>query len=60
MTVVSKYIGGFQVGDTFRDSGSLHLLPAAVASARTGEGFDFGKGRSNRQGSGRSSSIATA
>ncbi|HEV7505311.1 MAG TPA: hypothetical protein VGS07_10400 [Thermoanaerobaculia bacterium] len=45
MTVASKYIGGFQVGDTFRDSGSLHLLPASIASASSGEGFDFGKGR---------------
>ncbi|MFY9819801.1 MAG: hypothetical protein WAM82_00360 [Thermoanaerobaculia bacterium] len=45
MMVVSKYIGGFQAGDSFRDSGSLHLLPAAIAGASTGEGFDFGKGR---------------
>src|SRR3954464_1383398 len=45
LAAVSKYIGGFQVGDTFRDSGSLHLLPASIASARSGDGFDFGKGR---------------
>jgi hypothetical protein len=43
--VVAGYIGGFQVGDSFRDSGSLHLLPAAIASTGTAEGFDFGKGR---------------
>src|SRR5947199_10208840 len=29
---VAKYIGGFQAGDSFRDAGSLHLLPAAVPS----------------------------
>jgi hypothetical protein len=44
MDAVAKYIGGFQVGDTFRDKGSLHLLPSAI-SAKTAEGFEFGKGR---------------
>jgi hypothetical protein len=41
---VAKYIGGFQVGDTFRDRGSLHLLPSAI-SAKTAEGYEFGRGR---------------
>jgi hypothetical protein len=45
MDAVAQYIGGFQAGDTFRDRGSLHLLPAAVASAKSAEGFEFGKGR---------------
>ncbi len=41
---VASYIGGFGSGDTFLDGGSLHLLPANVASPRTA-GFDFGSGR---------------
>jgi len=45
LAAVSQYIGGFQVGDSFRDSGSLHLLPASIESNRSAEGFDFGKGR---------------
>jgi trimeric autotransporter adhesin len=45
LAVVSKYIGGFEVGDSFRDSGSLHLLPASIASTGSADGFDFGKGR---------------
>ena len=44
LAAVSQYIGGFQAGDSFRDNGSLHLLPADV-SAKTAEGFEFGKGR---------------
>src|SRR3954471_18189516 len=42
---VSQYIGGFQVGDSFRDNGSLHLLPSAVPSKKFAEGYEFGKGR---------------
>jgi len=41
---VAKLVGGFQRGDSFRDAGSLHLLPVDVAS-KTAEGFDFGSGR---------------
>jgi hypothetical protein len=45
LAAVSQFIGGFQVGDSFRDNGSLHLLPAAVPSKRFAEGYEFGKGR---------------
>jgi hypothetical protein len=44
LDVVAKYIGGFQ-GDKFRDAGSLHLLPSAILSAKSVEGYDFGNGR---------------
>jgi trimeric autotransporter adhesin len=43
--VVAKYIGGFSSADLFRDSGSLHLLPANVENNKFAEGFEFGKGR---------------
>jgi hypothetical protein len=42
---VAQYIGGFQVGDTMRDAGSLHLLPSAILSAKSADGYDFGNGR---------------
>ncbi len=42
---VARYIGGFQAGDALRDAGSLHLLPSAILSARTADGYDFGNGR---------------
>ena len=45
LAAVSQFIGGFQVGDSFRDNGSLHLLPAAIASAKSAEGYEFGNGR---------------
>jgi hypothetical protein len=45
LAAVSRYIGGFRAGDSFRDAGSLHLLPAAVPSARFAEGYEIGKGR---------------
>ncbi|HEV7517607.1 MAG TPA: hypothetical protein VGR07_15005, partial [Thermoanaerobaculia bacterium] len=45
LAAVAKYIGGFSSSDTFRDSGSLHLLPANVPSTRSADGFDFGAGR---------------
>src|SRR5882724_5815187 len=45
LAAVAKYIGGFSSGDTFRDNGSLHLLPANIASTRSADGFDFGAGR---------------
>jgi trimeric autotransporter adhesin len=45
LAVASQYIGGFQVGDTFRDEGSLHLLPSAILSAKSADGYDFGNGR---------------
>jgi fibronectin type 3 domain-containing protein len=42
---VARYIGGFQAGDAMRDVGSLHLVPSAILSSRTAEGYDFGNGR---------------
>ena len=45
LAAISQFVGGFQVGDSFRDAGSLHLLPAAIPSARTAEGYEFGNGR---------------
>ena len=45
LDAVSRYIGGFQGGDNFRDNGSLHLVPASVPSKRFAEGYEFGKGR---------------
>lgn len=46
LDAVAQLIGGFQVGDTFRDAGSLHLLPVAVVNNnKVAEGFEFGKGR---------------
>ncbi len=45
LDAVSKFIGGFQVGDSFVDGGSLHLLPASVSSKGFADGFEFGKGR---------------
>ncbi|MFL6233355.1 MAG: hypothetical protein ACJ76N_09500 [Thermoanaerobaculia bacterium] len=45
LDAVSRYIGGFQAGDSFRDNGSLHLLPSAVPSKRFAEGYEVGKGR---------------
>jgi hypothetical protein len=45
LATVSAYISGFQAGDSFRDSGSLHLLPAAIPSDRFAEGYEIGNGR---------------
>ncbi|HEX4962143.1 MAG TPA: fibronectin type III domain-containing protein [Thermoanaerobaculia bacterium] len=45
LAAASKFIGGFTVADTFRDNGSLHLLPANVANNGFAEGFKFGQGR---------------
>ncbi len=45
LSAISQFIGGFQVGDSFRDAGSIHLLPAAIASNRFAEGYEIGKGR---------------
>jgi hypothetical protein len=45
LDAVAQFIGGFQVGDSFSDNGSLHLLPASVPSKRFAEGYEFGKGR---------------
>jgi hypothetical protein len=42
---VARYIGGFQEGDELRDAGSLHLVPSAILSARSADGYDFGNGR---------------
>jgi trimeric autotransporter adhesin len=42
---VARYIGGFQAGDALRDTGSLHLVPAAILSSRSADGYDFGNGR---------------
>jgi hypothetical protein len=45
LAVVSAYISGFQVGDSFRDSGSLHLLPSGIPSEKFAEGYEIGNGR---------------
>ncbi|HTQ78845.1 MAG TPA: hypothetical protein VMM92_02530 [Thermoanaerobaculia bacterium] len=45
LAAVATYIGGFGSADAFLDSGSLHLLPVNLASTRSADGFDFGKGR---------------
>ena len=45
LAAVAKYIGGFSSSDSFSDNGSLHLVPANVASTRSADGFDFGAGR---------------
>jgi PKD repeat protein len=45
LAAVANFIGGFQAGDSFRDKGSLHLLPVSIASARSAEGYELGKGR---------------
>jgi hypothetical protein len=45
LAAVAKYIGGFSSSDTFRDNGSLHLVPANIPSTRSADGFDFGAGR---------------
>src|SRR3954447_9247399 len=45
LDAVAKLIGGFQVGDSFSDGGSFHLLPTAVPSKKFSEGYEFGKGR---------------
>jgi len=44
LAAAAKYLGGFGSADSFLDGGSLHLLPANLASTR-GAGFDFGNGR---------------
>jgi trimeric autotransporter adhesin len=43
--VVARYIGGFQAGDTMRADDGPHLVPAAILSARSADGYDFGNGR---------------
>src|SRR6185312_6603758 len=45
LAVVSKFVGGFSVFDTFRDNGSQHLLPANIPNNGFAEGFKFGAGR---------------
>ncbi|HEX4495353.1 MAG TPA: hypothetical protein VIE43_06780 [Thermoanaerobaculia bacterium] len=45
LDVVSSYISGFQGGDTFRDSGSLHLMPAGIPNDKFAEGYEIGNGR---------------
>ena len=45
LAIVSAYVGGLGSGDVLSDGGSLHLLPAAVADNRFGEGFAYGRGR---------------
>jgi hypothetical protein len=45
LAVLSQYVGGFTSADRFVDPGSLHLLPADVADARSPLGFDPGNGR---------------
>jgi hypothetical protein len=42
---IAGYIGGFNSADSFRDGGSLHLIPVAQIDNKVGEGFAFGKGR---------------
>jgi hypothetical protein len=43
--IVARFIGGYQNGDVYRDSGSLHLLPSAIVNNKFAEGFEFGNGR---------------
>lgn len=45
LQVVEAYIGGFWPQDTFRDGGSAHLLPVAVADGKFAEGYEAGRGR---------------
>ncbi len=45
LAAAATFVGGFSVADTFRDNGSLHLLPANVANHGFAEGFKFGQGR---------------
>ncbi len=45
LAALSQYIGSFGVADSFRDSGSLHLLPANLPNNGFAEGFKFGQGR---------------
>ncbi|HTQ78509.1 MAG TPA: hypothetical protein VMM92_00820, partial [Thermoanaerobaculia bacterium] len=45
LKAASKYIGGFSSSDAFQDNGSLHLVPANIASTRSADGYDFGAGR---------------
>ncbi len=48
-TVVARHIGGFTPADSFRDAGSLHLIPVALSSAPAAsfdrKQFNFGAGR---------------
>jgi hypothetical protein len=46
LAAASKFLGGFSVADTFRDNGSLHLVPANIANNGFADGFKFGQGRS--------------
>src|SRR6185295_10031099 len=42
---LAAFLGGFDpLADRFIDSGSIHLLPVAVADDRFADGFAFGKG----------------
>src|SRR4051812_45416432 len=45
LAAVARYIGGVSSTDSFSDNGSLHLVPANIASTRSADGFDFGAGR---------------
>jgi hypothetical protein len=45
LAAASKFVGGFSSFDTFRDNGSLHLVPANIPNNGFAEGFKFGAGR---------------
>jgi hypothetical protein len=45
LSILSKFIGGFSAADSFRDGGSLHLIPVGAVNNRYAEGFAFGQGR---------------
>ncbi|HEX3528659.1 MAG TPA: hypothetical protein VH988_16475 [Thermoanaerobaculia bacterium] len=42
---VARYIGGFTAADSFRDTGSLHVMSLGQVDNRFAEGFQFGSGR---------------
>ena len=45
LAVVAKLVGGLTKADTLVDAGSLHLLPANVASPKAARGYEPGRGR---------------
>ncbi len=45
LEVLADHVGGFDLGETWVDAGSFHLLPTNVADDRFAEGFEPGRGR---------------
>ncbi|HXO19615.1 MAG TPA: hypothetical protein VOA87_06780, partial [Thermoanaerobaculia bacterium] len=45
LAIVASFIGGFNSADSFRDSGSLYLVPTALTNNNFADGFAFGQGR---------------